>query len=110
MNNRPPMHGAVVLATHHGLWRQQLACLESLAPYIPKRRACKLRRAVQIAIAQSIADGDFLRDRPSAARAANELVVEIRFREMDEIVAAAFRAAKKRLYGRCIGHGGSCGK
>ncbi|WP_341679633.1 hypothetical protein [Comamonas thiooxydans] len=98
------------MTQRRGLWLQQQACLEALAPYVPKRRARKLRRAAQIAIAQSIANGDFLCDRPLAARAANELVVDVRFREMDEIVAAAFRAAKKRLFRRGIGHGGSYAK
>lgn len=98
------------MTQRRGLWLQQQACLEALAPYVPKRRARKLRRAAQIAIAQSIANGDFLCDRPLAARAANELVVDVRFREMDEIVAAAFRAAKKRLFRRGSGHGGSYAK
>ncbi|OAD83950.1 hypothetical protein ATN89_12305 [Comamonas thiooxydans] len=98
------------MTQRRGLWLQQQACLEALAPYVPKRRARKLRRAAQIAITQSIANGDFLCDRPLAARAANELVVDVRFREMDEIVAAAFRAAKKRLFRRSTGHGGSYAK
>ena len=98
------------MTQRRGLWLQQQACLEALAPYVPKRRARKLRRASQIAITQGIANGDFLCDRPFAARAANELVVDVRFREMDEIVAAAFRAAKKRLFQRGTGHGGSYAK
>lgn len=100
--HRSPVRGSVVVTMRDGLWLQQLGCLEALAPYIPKRRVRKLRRCAQIAVAQAIADKSVLRDRPFATRAANELVVDVRYGEMDQIVAAAFRAAKKRLFG----HGG----
>lgn len=106
MTPRQPQAGHVVMTKREGLWEQQLACLEALAPYVPKRRALKLRRKALIAVCKSVADGDFLCDRPFATRATNEFVVDVRIREMDQVIAAAFRAAKKRL----AGHGGSHAK
>lgn len=89
--------GQIRMRIEDGLWRHQLACLELLAPYTPKRRARKLRRKFQVALANSRIDGNGLHYAPRPARFAGDLAVEVRVPGFDELLAAALRAAKKRL-------------
>ena len=95
----------ILMAIGDGLWRQQLACLEALAPYTPIRRARKLRRKAFLALAKSTSDGTVFYCVPRAARRTSDLVVEVRVPGMDELIAAAFRAAKRKLIRACNGHG-----
>lgn len=103
MNARPDSR--LRLGIDKGLWLHQLACLEALAPYVPKRRARKLRRKAMVAIALCIRDGGGKHYLPRAARIANHFVVEVRVPGMDEVIAAAFRAAKRHLVARGDGLG-----
>ena len=104
MNPGMPHCSQVFLTTHYGLWLQQLACLEALAPYVPKRRARKLRRKAMVALALCTRDSSGKHYLPRPARAANNLVLEVRIPVMDELIAAAFRAAKKHFFGHGSAH------
>ena len=106
MKERIHQCSPVFVTKHYGLWQQQLACLEALAPYVPKRRARKLRRKAMVALALCIRDGSGQHYLPRPARIANHLVVEVRIPVMDELIAAAFRAAKKHF----VGHGSAHAK
>lgn len=106
MKERAPQCVPVVLTTHSGLWDQQLACLEALAPYVPKRRARKLRRKAMVALALCSCDGGGKHYLSRPAHITNHLVVEVRVPAMDESIAAAFRAAKKHFFG----HGSALAK
>lgn len=82
------------MTVRRGLWDQQLSCLDALAPYIPKRRARKLRRKVLVALRTSVVDGDVFGDRARSTGGTDNLVVEVRVAVMDQLIAAALRAAK----------------
>jgi hypothetical protein len=92
-------------AIDYGLWEQQIACLDALAPHTPIRRARKFRRKAFFALETGTRDGTAFHCVQRPARRTPDLVVEVRVSGMDELIAAAFRAAKRKLVRACNGHG-----
>jgi hypothetical protein len=95
----------IQMAIDYGLWKKQLACLDALAPHSPKRRARKLRRKAFFALESGIRNGNVFHCVERTARRTPNLVVEVRVPGMDELIAAAFRAAQRKLIRACNGHG-----
>lgn len=91
------------------LLRRQLDDLAELACLLPKRRAQRFyRKALCLVERLRLSEGSRCTGLPAGD--AGDLRLEVRILGMDELIAAAFRAAKRHFPKMDVGHGGSRAK